>query len=150
MPRETVARRFEVPVPPAAVHALLADPRRLPEIHPLIDAVVVTRDEDHDGERRIDFDVTEHVPLLGLSVPNRYRGEARWRVGAVDTFTVAGISAPRVTVRTDYVLAPTETGTRVEQTTTVEAPWWISAFVFRTARTAHDGAVARVRERLGG
>lgn len=142
MGSRTVERTFVLGTDPATVHAWMTDPDRLPELHPLIDRVEVTsRGEDH-----VAFDVFEHVPFLGLRVPNRYRAENRWK--GTEELDLNGIAPIGVEVRQIWRLRAVAGGTEVHQTSTVTAPWPLLGFTVATANKAHAELVERLIARF--
>jgi antibiotic biosynthesis monooxygenase (ABM) superfamily enzyme len=146
VPTDTTRREATFPVAPAAVHALLADPRRLTEIHPLIDSVNVSFDGEEAGARVIRFTVVELVPIGPFRLRNHLKGEARW--ASLAEIELTGWSRPGVVVRSHWRLDAVGAGTHAVQRVDVEAPWWVAGFVFRTARAAHAALLDRVRARL--
>ena len=122
------------------VLALVGDPLRLPELHPLIERV----------ERAVGpaFTVREHVPLGPFRLKNIYRVVVD-DTGRDDTVHQVGTFFPRVVVDATWVVVPTATGCHATWDVTLTAPWLLAPFVFDVAARAHDRVLAALQARLG-
>lgn len=148
-------REFTVDAAADVVLALLRDPLRLPELHPLIDRVGV-EETRHDGAVTIvPFVVDEHISLGPWRVKNRYRGEVHDVPGHPERSRQFGFSRPGVTVDVTWVVTPVSAAStssspasRAVQDVVITAPFWAAPLVFATAGRAHDRLVAGLRQRL--
>jgi len=132
----------------ASVLALVGDPLRLPELHPLIEGVEravggAAADEAGGGA----FTVREHVPMGPFRLKNVYRVVIH-DTGRADTLHQVGTSFPRVVVDTTWVVVPTATGCHASWDVTLTAPWLVAPFVFDVAARAHDRVLAALQTRL--
>lgn len=144
-------REFTVDVDADVVLALLRDPRRLPELHPLIERVDVEATRREGDVTVVPFSIAEHIPLGPWRVPNAYRGEVHDVPGRPECSRQFGFSRPGVIVDVTWTVGPlpsSSTACRAVQDVVVTAPWWVAPFVFATAGRAHDRFVMALRERL--
>jgi hypothetical protein len=143
--RKEWRRTLHVAAPAADLLAFLADPTRLPSVHPLIDRIDVESDTTTDHERTLRFVIHEHVPLGPLRVKNRYRGEVRTRADAPHGVVLLGWSTPAVTVRATWTVTDVVGGCIGAQHVVMDAPRGLASFVFRTAARAHDAQLEATR-----
>ena len=145
-------REFRVEAGADVVLALLRDPRRLPELHPLIEHVDVAETRHEGDVTVVPFAVTERVPLGPWRVENRYLGEVHDVPGHPERSRQFGFSRPGVTVDVTWVVTPIPSSSpsacRATQDVVVTAPFWVASFVFKTAGRAHDRLVEALRRRL--
>jgi hypothetical protein len=131
------------------VLGLLRDPRRLPELHPLIDHVDIEATRRDGDVTVVPFSIVEHVPLGPWRVKNTYRGEVHDVPGHPERSRQFGFSRPAVTVDVSWdVRATSSTSCRAVQDVVITAPFWVAPFVFKTAGRAHDRLVAALRQRV--
>jgi hypothetical protein len=127
------------------VLALVGDPLRLPELHPLIERVERAVGVAEAGS--VAFTVREHVPLGPFRLKNVYRVVVH-DTGRTDTLHQVGTSFPRVVVDTTWVVVPTATGCHATWDVTLTAPRLVAPFVFDVAGRAHDRVLAALQARL--
>ncbi len=129
---------LDAPGTPATAVALLADPRRHPELHPLIVAV----EQTDPGT----FLITDSLPLGPLRFRIRYVAEV---VTANDSAVViVARQAPATTVRNETSVTAVAGGIHVAVSITLTAPTLLFGYAFRTARRAHAELAERIRQRL--
>ena len=118
---------------------VLADPSRLPTIHPLIYRTQLTA-RSKEGDREVfSFDVWEKVPLLGLSIPSRYKGQSRRDLTAPGVVILEGWSQPGIHLFIRFTIEEISPGQcQVTDSVWVKAPWLLRAFLLKTVTAAHQ------------
>ena len=139
----TFAYTIEAPCDAATAVALLGDPRRNGELHPLIQSVV----EVHAQPGAIaSYRITDLLPLGPLRFRIVYEADVI-TVTETDVVTVAR-QRPATTVRNRTRVATTPTGVKVDVEITLTAPTLLFGYAFRTARAAHLELGERIAQRL--
>ena len=139
----TFTYTIEAPCEAETAVALLADPRRSGELHPLIQSVAeVTPQPGAIASYRI----TDLLPLGPLRLRIVYEADVI-TVTATDVVTVAR-QRPGTTVRNTTRVAEGAAGVVIDVTITLTAPTLLFRYAFRTARAAHLELGARIGQRL--
>jgi hypothetical protein len=123
----------------------LGDPVQLPTIHPLIYQIQVTA-RNKEGDREVfSFDVRERVPLLGLSIPNQYKGQLRRDLSAPGVVVMEGWSQPGIHLFIRFTieeLSPTQC--KVTDSVWIKAPWLLRSFMVKTVTAAHQAQLEKL------
>ncbi len=139
----TFSYTIEAPCGAATAVALLGDPRRSGELHPLIQAVdVVETQTDAIASYRI----TDLLPVGPLRFRIVYEADVLTAT-ETDVVTVAR-QRPATTVRNVTRVAPASTGVRIDVEITLATPRLLFGYAFRTARVAHLELGERIARRL--
>lgn len=128
---------IRIAAPPAAVHALLDDPRALIRLNPLVIGV----EAGAPGE----FLVTDALRMAGI--PLRLRYLVRWRRDG-DRIETEAESAFQTRLRNTLQVEPDGKGSRVVETVRVTALRPFIGYVCRTAKTAHEDMLNRLKARV--
>lgn len=138
----------EVPAAPDDVRAFYVDLNNIKAVHPLVVSVRATeRSETADGYQQ-SYRVKDRIPLGPFTVPTSY--EAHLTVPRVGDVTTEARQFPRV--RLDGVVSfdPTDSGTRVTERITIQAPRLLAGMTTREAVKAHVEMLAGIRRHFGG
>jgi len=127
----------------ATASALLGDPRRSGELHPLIQSVV---DVDAQPGAIASYRITDLLPLGPLRFRIVYEADVI-TVTDEDVVTVAR-QRPATRVRNDTHITSVDGGVTIDVTITMTAPTLLFGYAFRTARAAHLELGERIAERL--
>jgi hypothetical protein len=134
---------IEAPGDAATAVALLSDPRRNGELHPLIQSVV----EVHAQPGAIaTYRITDLLPVGPLRLRIVYEADVI-TITETDVVTVAR-QRPATTVHNVTRVATTPNGVTVDVSITLTAPTPLFGYAFRTARTAHLELGERISARL--
>ena len=134
---------IEAPCDAATAVALLGDPRRNGELHPLIQSV----DEVSPQTGAIaSYRITDLLPLGPLRFRIVYEADVI-TVTPSKVVTVAR-QRPGTTVRNETRVAATAAGVAITVAITMRAPTLLFGYAFRTARTAHLELGERIARRL--
>jgi hypothetical protein len=139
----TFTYTIEAPCGAATAVALLGDPRRSGELHPLIQSVGAVA---HQPGAIASYRITDLLPLGPLRVRIVYEADVITMTDA-EVVTVAR-QRPATTVRNETHVAETVGGVAITVTITLTAPTLLFGYAFRTARTAHLELGARIARRL--
>ena len=139
----TFSYTIEAPGDAATAIALLSDPRRNGELHPLIQSVV----EVHAQPGAIaSYRITDLLPLGPLRLRIVYEADVI-TITETDVVTVAR-QRPATTVRNVTRVATTSSGVMVDVSITLTAPTLLFGYALRTARAAHLELGERISARL--
>ena len=139
----TFTYTIEAPCNAATAVALLGDPRRSGELHPLIQSV----DEVSPQPGAIaSYRITDLLPLGQLRLRIVYEADV---IEATETDVVTlARQRPATTVRNDTRIDSVDGGVAITVTITLAAPTLLFGYAFRTARTAHLELGERIALRL--
>ncbi|MGC4791253.1 SRPBCC family protein [Micromonospora sp. DT178] len=128
----------------AQAAALLADPARQVDLHPLI--VRVRRVSPRPGARA-SYDITDRLAAGPVRLPITYRADVL--VDDPDEIVTVARQWPATTVRNHTRLRAEPDGVvRIEVEITLAAPAPLFGYAFRQARAAHLGLAARLAAAL--
>lgn len=127
----------------ATAIALVGDPRRNGELHPLIQSVVEVPTR---SGAIASYDITDLLTFWLLRFRIVYEADVM-SVTDRDVLTVAR-QRPGTTVRAETRVEPTDGGVAISVTITLSAPALLFSYAFRTARAAHLELGARIADRL--
>ncbi|MGS2615923.1 SRPBCC family protein [Micromonospora sp. LZ34] len=125
--------------PVAEAAALLADPTRQAELHPLI--VRVRRLRTRPGARA-SYAITDRLAAGPLRFPVTYRADVL--VDTTDEIVTVARQWPATTVRNRTRLRAEPDGVRIDVEITLTAPAPLFRYAFGQARSAHLGLAARL------
>ena len=134
---------IEAPCDAATAVALLADPRRSGELHPLIQSV---EEVPVQPGALASYRITDLLPLGPLRLPIVYEADVL-TASPTDVVTVAR-QRPRTTVRNETLVTDSAHGVDIAVTITMTAPTLLFGYAFRTARAAHLELAQRIARRL--
>jgi len=139
----TFTYTIEAPCNAATAVALLGDPRRSGELHPLIQSV----DEVSPQPGAIaSYRITDLLPLGQLRLRIVYEADV---IEATETDVVTlARQRPATTVRNHTRLATVDAGVAITVQITLAAPALLFGYAFRTARAAHLELGERIGQRL--
>jgi len=142
MPATDFVHEIEIRVPQARLHAFLCDLHNYVPLHPLIESIEEIPPMDAlPGARR--YRVVDRIPLG----PFRLRTVYTAALESVTTDEVHGHAwqSPGIRLQTIYALESTESGTRLVERVSIEAPLILRRFVVRQARQSHKETLAKMK-----
>ncbi len=145
MPATDFVHEIEIRVPRAQLHAFLCDLHNYVPLHPLIESIEeVSPTDDMPGARR--YRVVDRLPLG----PFRLRTVYSAALESVTANEVHGHAwqSPGVRLHTTYSLEETESGTRLIERVSIEAPRILRRFVVSQARQSHKQTLAKMKALL--
>lgn len=125
-----------IDAPPAKVLAAVADPVVFAHLNPLV--VKVEIDRRQPGY----YTVTDRFGRGRLSIKPRYRA---WMVVVEDGIDSAAWSFPRIRLRSQWRFLPHDDGTLARETVDITMPSPVASYVLRTARSAHQELLQRLK-----
>lgn len=131
------------PCDAATAVALLGDPRRNGELHPLIQSVAEVSPQPG---AIASYRITDLLPLGPLRLRIVYEADVITLTPS-QVVTVAR-QRPATTVRNETLVASTDAGVTVTVSITLTAPAALFGYAFRTARAAHLELGERIERRL--
>ncbi|MEV4541289.1 SRPBCC family protein [Micromonospora echinaurantiaca] len=137
--RDSFSYTVQARCPVAEAAALLADPTRQVELHPLI--VRVRRVRTRPGARA-SYAITDRLAAGPLRFPVTYRADVL--VADADEIVTVARQWPATTVRNRTRLGVEPDGVRIDVEITLTAPAPLFGYAFRQARSAHLGLAARL------
>lgn len=141
---------LEIDASPETLHAFLCDLHNYVPLHPLIESI-----EDLPPSAALPharrYRVVDRIALG----PFRLRARYVAALEPIDAGEVHGHAwqFPAVRLHTVYTLNPSESGTRLVERVTVNAPWLLRRFVTTQASRAHAETLEKLKqllERKGG
>lgn len=139
----TFSYTIEAPCDAATAVALLGDPRRSGELHPLIQSVDVV---DTQPGALASYRITDLLPLGPFHFRIVYEADVLTAT-ETDVVTVAR-QRPATTVRNETRVTSTPNGVDIAVAITLTAPTLLFDYAFRTARAAHLELGERIGRRL--
>ncbi len=142
MPATDFVHEIEIRVPQARLHAFLCDLHNYVPLHPLIESI------------------EEILPMDALPGARRYRVVDRIRLGpfrfrtvytaALESATANEVhghawQSPGIRLKTIYALETTESGTRLVERVSIEAPFLLRRFVVSQARQSHKETLSKMK-----
>jgi hypothetical protein len=122
-----------------AISNKLADPSQIPSIHPLIYRTEITSRRKEGTIEAIAFDIWEKVPLFGLSIPSRYRGEVRRDLSSPALVLLEAWSQPGIHFLIHFRIEESSADQcQVKEDVWIEAPWLLRSFLQKTVSAAHQ------------
>jgi hypothetical protein len=138
----------DVPAAPEDVRAFYVDLNNIKAVHPLVVSVHATgRIELPDGYRQ-SYRVKDRIPFGPLTLPTSY--VAHLTVPTVGDVGTEARQFPRVRLSGIVTFEPVDSGTRVCEHLTIEAPRPLAAITTREAVKAHIEMLAGIRRHFGG
>jgi hypothetical protein len=141
---------IEIKEQPVDVFNFFSDLKNHVHLHPLLTKVEVVKTFDNEkGQEVTVFEIQERVKVLGfISMPNTYIVD---RVLLTEqtkcVFEVR--SFPGIRLSSSYTFLETENnGTKIEENVTIEAPFGLSGFVTKTAKSAHTVFLGQLKDYL--
>ena len=128
-----------IDAPPATVLAVVADPVAFAHLNPLV--VKVEIDEQQPGY----YTVTDRLGSGRFSFTVRYRA---WMMIVEDGIDSAAWSFPRVHLRSKWRFLPHVDGTLARETVDITMLSPVAAYVLRSARSAHQELLRRLKARV--
>ena len=125
-----------IDAPPATVLAVVADPVAFAHLNPLV--VKVEIDEQQPGY----YTVTDRLGSGRFSFTVRYRA---WMMIVEDGIDSAAWSFPRVHLRSKWRFLPHVDGTLARETVDITMLSPVAAYVLRSARSAHQELLRRLK-----
>ncbi len=145
MPATDFVHEIEIRVPRARLHAFLCDLHKFVPLHPLIESIEeISPTDEMPGARR--YRVVDRVPLG----PFRLRTVYTAALESVSVNEVHGHAwqSPGIRMQTIYALEGAESGTRLVERVSVEAPRILRRFVVSQARQSHKETLAKMKALL--
>ncbi|WP_292988906.1 SRPBCC family protein [Mycobacterium sp.] len=134
----------EIPAPPEVVRDFYVDLDNIKQFHPLVVAVeVLAHDRTADGYQTT-YRVRDRIPLGALTLPITYW--ARVRVPARGDVTTEARQFPRVRLAGTVSFEPVESGTRLTERLSIEAPRPLASTTVREAVGAHVKMLSGIRD----
>jgi hypothetical protein len=138
----------QIPAPPEDVRSFYADLTNIRAVHPLVVAVrTLERIELADGYRHT-YRVNDRIPLGPLTLPTSY--VAQLTVPSAGDVVTEARQFPRVRLSGVVSFVPCDSGTRITERITIEAPRLLANIVTREAVEAHTEMLAGIRRHFGG
>lgn len=136
----------DICAPAADVRAFYVDLGNLPKVHPLVVEVRSTdRRPDGRGYQQ-DYRITDRIWLGPFVIRTVYR--VRLIVPQTGDVSAHARQFPHVRLRTTVGFTPTDSGTRLTERISIEAPRPLAAFTVRAAVAAHREMLAGIRRRF--
>ena len=145
MPATDFVHEIEIRVPRARLHAFLCDLNNYVPLHPLIESIEeIPPTDEMPGASR--YRVVDQIPLG----PFRLRTVYTAALESVTANEVHGHAwqSPGVRLHTIYSLQATESGTRLIEGVSIEAPRILRRFVISQARRSHRQTLAEMKALL--
>ncbi|OBG86618.1 polyketide cyclase / dehydrase and lipid transport [Mycobacterium sp. E136] len=136
----------DIPAPAADVRAFYVDFDNLSAIHPLVVSVRSTGRMPNGHGYQEDYRIVDRVRMGPFTMRTAYR--ARLSVPAAGDVTAEARQFPGVRLRTRVEFVPIDTGTRVTEHITIDAPRPLATFTVREATSAHREMLAGIRRRF--
>ena len=145
MPATDFVHEIEIRVPKAQLQAFLCDLHNYVPLHPLIESSEeISPTNEMPGARR--YRVVDRIPLG----PFRLRTVYTAALESVSVNEVHGHAwqSPGIRMQTIYALEGAESGTRLVERVSIEAPRILRRFVVSQARQSHKETLAKMKALL--
>ena len=145
MPANDFVHEIEIRVPQERLHAFLCDLHNYVPLHPLIESIEeISPTDEMPGARR--YRVVDRIPLGPFRLRTVY-------VAALESVTASEVrghawQSPGVRLLTIYALEETESGTRLVERVSIQAPRILRRFVVSRARQSHEETLAKMKALL--
>ena len=145
MPATDFVHEIEIRVSQAQLHAFLCDLHNYVPLHPLIESIeeVPPTDEMPMARR---YRVVDRIPLGPFRLRTVYT--AALESVAADEVHGHAWQSPGIRLQTIYVLERRESGTRLVERVSIEAPLLLRRFVVSQARQSHKETLAKMKALL--
>jgi hypothetical protein len=127
----------------------LAEPERLPELHPLMRGLTVLERGGDGRESFVDFEAVDELQLApGLLFPVTYSGLMTRRPR--DRYLhIRATAVPRIVTTSNWTFTDRAGGVEVSEEVTLRAPWPIAAYALRQSQRSHEAVLLELERRLG-
>lgn len=136
----------DIPAPAADVRAFYVDFDNLSAVHPLVVSVRSTGRTPNGHGYQQEYRIVDRIRMGPFTMRTAYR--ARLSVPSTGDVTAEARQFPGVRLRTKVEFVPTDSGTRVTEHITIDAPRPLAAFTVREATNAHREMLAGMRRRF--